>query len=282
MNVFIVGAGRMGASIAQSFLLAGHTVWLHDSIDAAVEAGERRIFQQLKENVGEEKAFVCMQKLQKVTTFSQVHKADLVIESIFENASMKKDLLYELDEICSPPTILACNTATLSISELAQGLAFPDRVCGMHFYSIDPHYQLVEIIPGAFTSEETLEKVKNYTLSIEKTPVLCQESPGFLVNRLLMVMINEACNMLMEGVTTAEDIDLSMKLVLQAQEGPLTLADKMGNDNVLQIMQNIFEETGDPKYRPSAYLRKMVRSHLLGKRTGEGFFVYEKNKKTEA
>lgn len=277
MKVFVIGAGRMGASIAESFLEAGHEVWLHDSIDAAVDYGARRILNQLIEKKGEEEAMALTAKLHKVTDFKEAHAMDLVIESIFENASMKKDLLYELDEVCSPKAILACNTATLSISELSQGLAFPNRVCGMHFYSIDPSYQLVEIIPGAFTSKETLEKAKEYTLSIHKTPVLCQESPGFLVNRLLMSMINEACNMIMEGVTTAEDIDLSMKLVLQAKEGPLHLADKMGNDNVLQIMQNIFEETGDPKYRPSPQLRRMVRSNLLGERTGEGFFVY-KNK----
>lgn len=279
MKVFIVGAGRMGASIAESFLEAEHEVWLHDSIDAAVEYGAKRILSQLTEKKGEVQAQALIKHLHTVTDFKAAHAMDLVIESIFENASMKKELLYELEEVCSKTTILACNTATLSISELSQGLAFPNRVCGMHFYSIDPSYQLVEIIPGAFTSQETLDKAKAYTRSIHKTPVLCQESPGFLVNRLLMSMINEACNMIMEGVSTAEDIDLSMKLVLQAKEGPLHLADKMGNDNVLQIMQNIFEETGDPKYRPSPQLRRMVRSNLLGERTGEGFFVYSKKSK---
>jgi 3-hydroxybutyryl-CoA dehydrogenase len=203
-------------------------------------------------------------------------EADFVVEAVVEKMNVKREVFSRLDRACKSHTILASNTSTLSITEMASVTQRPDRVAGMHFFNPAPIMRLVEVIAGAETSQETLATVKALAEKLGKTPVEVKESPGFVVNRLLTLMLNEACFLLMENVARPEDIDTAMKLGCNHPMGPFELMDLVGLDIVLAIAETLYQETGDPKFRPSPLLRKMVRAGLLGRKTGRGFYTYKK------
>ena len=199
---------------------------------------------------------------------------DLVVEAAIENMKIKKEIFAELDKICKPETILASNTSSLSITEVASATGRPEKVIGMHFFNPAPVMKLVEIIRGMATSQETFDAVKELSLAIGKEPVEVAEAPGFVVNRILIPMINEASFILQEGIASVEDIDTAMKFGANHPMGPLALGDLIGLDVCLAIMDVLYNETGDNKYRASSTLRKYVRAGWLGRKTGRGFYNY--------
>ncbi|MDN5351611.1 MAG: 3-hydroxybutyryl-CoA dehydrogenase, partial [Clostridiales bacterium] len=201
---------------------------------------------------------------------------DLIVEAAIENMDIKKKVFAELDSFCKPETILASNTSSLSITEIGAATKRPDRVIGMHFFNPAPVMKLVEIIKGIATSEETFKKIVDLTLTLGKEGVAVEEAPGFVVNRILVPMINEAAGIFADGVASAEDIDRAMKLGANHPIGPLALGDLIGLDVCLSIMEVLYNEFGDTKYRPHPLLRKMVRAGKLGRKTGTGFFDYTK------
>ncbi|HHY79633.1 MAG TPA: 3-hydroxybutyryl-CoA dehydrogenase, partial [Thermoanaerobacter sp.] len=206
---------------------------------------------------------------------NEAKDADFVIEAAIENMEIKKQIFKELDNICKEGTILATNTSSLSITEIANVTTRPDKVIGMHFFNPVPVMKLVEVIKGMKTSSETFNTVKELAQKLGKTPVEVNEAPGFVVNRILIPMINEAIGVLADGVASASDIDEAMKLGANHPIGPLALSDLIGNDVVLAIMDTLYSEFNDSKYRPHPLLRKMVRAGLLGRKTGKGFFEYK-------
>jgi len=279
MKIMICGAGTMGSGIAQVMAEAGHQVYLRDIADEFVQRGIKNIEKNLNRKVekgkmtadAKDKAFAC---ITGTTSLQFAREVDLIIEAIVEKMEPKKDLWQELDKVCGPDTIFATNTSALSVSELGAVTGRPDKFIGMHFFNPAPVMQLVEVIKGAGTSEETYQFVMDFTKSLGKTPVTVEEAPGFVVNRILIPMINEAAFILMEGIASAEDIDAGMKLGANHPIGPLALGDLVGLDVCLSIMETLHTETGDDKYRPCPLLRKMVRAGFLGRKTGKGFFTY--------
>jgi 3-hydroxybutyryl-CoA dehydrogenase len=281
-KIVVVGAGTMGAGIAQVVADAGYDVVMGDISEELVKRGFDLIEKSLGKAVEKGKLepgrpAEIMAKIKgvvKVEDTGEVSDADLVIEAIAEVLDWKRSLYQALDRACPAHTILASNTSSLSISELAATTTRPDRFLGLHFFNPAPAMQLVEVIAGAATSAETVEACMQFATSLGKTPIKVSEAPGFVVNRLLFPMINDAVFMLMEGTASAEDIDTAMQLGANHPMGPLRLADLVGLDITLAIIENIFRETGDSKYRPCPLLRKMVRAGHLGRKTGRGFYQY--------
>ncbi|MBY0754580.1 3-hydroxybutyryl-CoA dehydrogenase [Clostridium sardiniense] len=280
-KIFVLGAGTMGAGIVQAFAQKGHEVIVRDIKDEFVERGIAGINKGLtrlvtKGKMTEEVKEEILGRISGTTDMALAADCDLVVEAAIENMKIKKEIFAELDEICKPETILASNTSSLSITEVASATKRPDKVIGMHFFNPAPVMKLVEIIRGIATSQETFDAVKELSIAIGKEPVEVAEAPGFVVNRILIPMINEASFILQEGIASPEDIDTAMKYGANHPMGPLALGDLIGLDVCLAIMDVLYTETGDTKYRASNILRKYVRAGWLGRKTGKGFFDYSK------
>lgn len=278
-KIFVIGAGTMGAGIVQAFAQKGYEVIVRDIKDEFVERGISGINKGLtklvaKGKITEEDKEAILSRITGTTDLALAEDCDLVIEAAVENMEIKKSIFAELDGICKESTILASNTSSLSITEVASATKRPDKVIGMHFFNPAPVMKLVEIIRGMATSQETFDAVKEVSVAIGKEPVEVAEAPGFVVNRILIPMINEATFILQEGIASVEDIDTSMKYGANHPMGPLALGDLIGLDVCLAIMDVLYNETGDSKYRASNLLRKYVRAGYLGRKTGKGFYTY--------
>lgn len=269
----------MGCGIAQVFLEHGYKVVLNDLNEQLLKNGASTINRNLDKSLEKGKISLetkrdALANLVYSKEIEVLNECSLIIEAVSENMEIKKNIFKKLDEICGSTAILASNTSSLSITGLSNATKRPEKVIGMHFFNPAPILQLVEIIKGLRTSAETFERVSNIILTLDKTPIKVEESPGFIVNRLLIPMINEAVCLLAEGVAGAAEIDNAMKLGANHPMGPLTLADMIGLDVVLAIMETLHVEMGDSKYRPHPLLRKMVRGGILGKKTKTGFYEY--------
>jgi 3-hydroxybutyryl-CoA dehydrogenase len=278
MKVAIFGAGTMGSGIAQVFAAKGHVAMMYASSVASAQRHRDKLAASLNKRVAkgkmaQEAADDLMSRV-LVEEFDAAADADLIIECVAENMAVKKELLGRLDAICKESAIFASNTSSLSITEMANGLNH--QLVGMHFFNPVPAMKLVEVIAGANTPADLVEFIKNLSIEIGKTPVVVNEAPGFVVNKILVPYCNEGVCVLQEGVASAEDIDIAMQLGANHPMGPLHLGDLIGWDVVLSIMDVLYHETGDSKYRANVLIRKMVRAGKLGIKSGEGFFNYKK------
>ncbi len=279
-KVMVIGAGQMGSGIAQVCAQAGLEVLLNDINEESFAKGIQMITKNLSRNVEkgrmtEAEKDAVIQRLTKSLSLTDAADVDLVIEAAVENMEIKQSIFRQLDEITPQNTILASNTSSLPITEIAAVTKRAEQVIGMHFMNPVPVMKLVEIIRGLATSDEVYNTIEELTKKLEKVPVEVNDFPGFVSNRVLMPMINEAIYTLYEGVATKEAIDEVMKLGMNHPMGPLTLADFIGLDTCLYIMETLHEGFGDSKYRPCPLLRKYVKAGWLGKKTGRGFYVYE-------
>ena len=279
MKIGVLGTGTMGAGIIQVLAQNGYEVYMRARRQTSVDGGMAKIEKNLskmvaKEKITEDQKAEILGRIHGSTDIEVVKDVDLVIEAALEEMESKKALLAQLDELVRDDVIIATNTSSLSITELASATKRPDKIIGMHFFNPVPVMKLVEIIKGLATSEETKETILELAKALGKTPVEVEEAPGFVVNRILIPMINEAVGILADGVADAEGIDNAMKLGANHPMGPLALGDLIGLDVCLAIMNVLYEEFGDPKYRPHPLLKKMVRAGKLGMKSGEGFFKY--------
>ncbi len=279
MKILVIGAGAMGSGIAQVAAQAGHDVFLRDIEMKFVEKGIAGITKNLdrlasKEKISAADKDAALARIKGIVDLAEGKDAEVVIEAAVENIELKKKIFAELDTVVQKNAILATNTSSLSITAIAAATTRPDKVIGMHFFNPVPVMALVEVIRGIATSGATYEAIVELAKQLGKTPVTVHEAPGFVVNRILVPMINEAAFMVTEGVATPEDIDTAMKLGANHPMGPLALGDLIGLDVCLAIMETLYAEFGDSKYRPAPLLRKMVRAGQLGRKTGSGFFAY--------
>lgn len=279
MKIGILGSSTMGRGLIQHIANCGFDVVFRarrqESVDQALAYIEGQYdFMISRGWLAAEKKEENLARIKGSTDIKIIKDADFIIEAATEDMAVKKELFAELEELCRPDVILATNTSSLSITEIASATKKPERVVGMHFFNPAPVMKLVEVIPGYNTSEETIAAAKKLAEDLQKTPVEIKESPGFVVNRMLIPMVNECVAVLAENIASAEDIDKAMQLGANHPMGPLALADLVGLDICLRVMETLHEELGEDKYRPHPLLRKMVRAGKLGQKTGEGFYKY--------
>ena len=279
MKVYVIGTGTMGAGVVQAFAQANVPVVMKSRTQASLDKAVGKISKSLAKLVEKgkiEQAYMdaTMANISTTTNYADFADADLVIEAASEDMNLKKEVFAEFAKICKPETIFATNTSSLSITEIAACTDRPAQFIGMHFFNPAPVMKLVEVIKGQMTSEETSNKIFELATAIGKTPVMVEEAPGFVVNRILIPMINEAVGIYAEGIASVEDIDSAMKLGANHPMGPLALGDLIGLDVCLAIMEVLYNEFADSKYRPHPLLKKMVRAGQLGRKSGQGFYKY--------
>ncbi len=278
-TVGVVGAGTMGNGIAHVFAQNGYHVRLvdvsQDILDRALQTIRKNLERQAKKAIIQESEIdTILSRIQTATDVDVMRDAQLVVEAVVENVDVKRELFQKLDTITAPEAILASNTSSISITEIAAATQRPQQVVGMHFFNPVPVMKLVEVIRGLATSDETFDRIMELSRKLGKEPVAVNDYPGFVSNRVLMPMINEAIYCVMEGVATPEAVDTVMKLGMNHPMGPLTLADFIGLDVCLHILEVLHRELGDDKYRPCPLLRKMVAAGHLGRKSGKGFYEY--------
>jgi 3-hydroxybutyryl-CoA dehydrogenase len=278
-NIGVIGAGIMGSGIAQVCALSGRDVLLVDVSTAAIERGINAITSSLdrvvaKGRLAQAEKEAALARIKPSTNYSDLANCDAVIEAATENEALKLDILKRIDAVVRPDAIIATNTSSISITKLASAVTHPERFIGMHFFNPVPVLELVELIPGLATSGPTTERARALATGIGKAPIVVKNSPGFAVNRILCPMINEAIFVLQEGLASAEDIDAGMKLGCSQPIGPLALADLIGLDTLLSVLETFYTGFNDSKYRPAPLLREMVDSGRLGRKSGRGFYTY--------
>ena len=280
-NIFVVGAGLMGSGIAQTAITSGYHVVINDQNQAALDravAGIEKARDVEKERLTQGGKDAALKLLSTDSTMEGARNADLVIEAIYENLEAKQAVFKQLEEICPPETIFASNTSSISLTALAAATKRPSRVVGMHFFSPVPRMRLCEVIFGLLTAQDVLYSIKEVGEKMGKTLILADDKPGFIVNRALLPMLNEACVIVGSFIGTVEDVDNGMKLGCNHPMGPLELADMIGLDILLNVMNVLSKEYGE-KYHPSLLLRKLVTAGFLGRKSGAGFYIYQNGRK---